>query len=181
MTSPSEDCPSATTSTTYNGGVLNAPGGLDSSVKLLVDGLNEACEPESFSLGFNSSLLIDESGNQSTYNGVADVFYADSGFGNSKSMNVVTTDEVTNDMVCESEPLSGTNTITAGVNTLEFTFDGETDCDEEATQMLSINGEEAVEVSGVGCSAAGSAKGTSAFVLALLGFFGLRGRRSRIA
>ena len=89
--------------------------------------------------------------------------------------------KLTDDMVCETEPLSGTNTLTAGVNTLEFTFDGETDCDEEPTQMMSVNGEEAVEVEGVGCSTAGSAKGTTAFVLSLLGFFGLRGRRSRIA
>ena len=169
------------TSSTYNGGVLNAPGGLESSVKVLVDDVNEACEPESFSLGFNSSLLIAESGNESTYNGVADVFFADSGFGNSQGMNVITTDEVTNDMLCETEPLSGTNTLTAGINTLEFTFDGETDCDEEPTQMMSVNGEEAVEVEGVSCSTAGSAKGTAAFVLSLLGFFGLRGRRSRIA
>ena len=150
-------------------------------MKVLVDDVADACVPESISLGFNSSLLIAESGNQSTYNGVADVFLADSGFGNPQSMNVMTTDEVTDDMVCETEPLSGTNTLTAGNNTLEFTFDGETDCDEEPTQMMSVNGEEAVEVEGVSCSAAGSAKGTTAFVLALLGFFGLRSRRSRIA
>jgi hypothetical protein len=33
-----------------------------------------------------------------------------------------------------------------------YTFDGETDCDEEPTQMLSINGAEATEVEGVGCA-----------------------------
>lgn len=183
LTSPSEDCPSQTSSVTYNGGVLHVPGGLNSSVKFLIDGPNEACEQEVFTMGLNGSLLIDEQGDETTYNGVADVFLADSVFGNPMSMNILTVDELTSSAIdaCATEPLSGTNTITAGINTLEFTFDGETDCDEEPTQMLSINGEEAVEVAGTGCSTAGSAKSTTAFVLALLGFFGLRGRRSRIA
>ena len=63
-----------------------------------------------------------------------------------------TEEEVTDNSICETEPISGTNTLTNGNDSYVYTFDGENDCDEEPTQMLSINGEEAQEVSGVGCA-----------------------------
>ena len=60
------------------------------------------------------------------------------------------------------------NTMSNGTDTLEFTFDGETDCDEEPTQMLSINGGEVVEVEGSECSNVGQRQGLMLFLLSLI-------------
>ena len=64
----------------------------------------------------------------------------------------ITEDEVLNDSVCETEPVSGTNTMTNGTDEMVYTFDGATDCDEEPTQMLSINGAAPEEVEGASCA-----------------------------
>ena len=77
--------------------------------------------------------------------------------------------------VCESEPISGTNTITNGNDVYVFTFDGATDCDEEPTQMLSVNGGEAVEVAGAACSTMSARTG----IFAMLFAFGLSFVRRR--
>lgn len=67
------------------------------------------------------------------------------------TLDVETADEFIDRVVCETELLSGSNTMTNGIDEMVYTFDGETDCDESPTQMLSINGAEATEVAGVSC------------------------------
>jgi hypothetical protein len=80
-----------------------------------------------------------------------------------------------NEGVCPSEPLSGTNTISNGVDEGVFTFDGATDCDEEPTQMFSVNGGEAVEVSGASCASMSSTSAMT-WMVGLMSLLGLRRR-----
>ena len=91
----------------------------------------------------------------------------------------VTTEDVALDSdICSSEPISGTNTMTNGMDELVFTFDGETDCDSDPTQMLSINGRTPIEVLGTSCSVMSARTG----IMAMLFAFGLsfvRRRRER--
>jgi len=89
--------------------------------------------------------------------------------------DVVTTDEVINNDICNSEPISGTNTMTNGSDILVFTFDGETDCDEEPTQMLSINGDDPIEVLGTSCAVMSARTGFMAMMFA----FAMSFRRRR--
>ena len=76
-------------------------------------------------------------------------------------------------MECTTEPSSGTNTIYNGTKELFFTFDGSTDCDEEVTQMLSINGGELVEKV---CASFSSSRvsSTSVWLVCLMTFLGKR-------
>lgn len=91
-------------------------------------------------------------------------------------LDVVTADELIDRAVCESEPISGTNTMTNGVDELVYTFDGETDCDESPTQMLSINGAAAEEVAGTSCSTIES-RGILGLFGGLLGLLWVRRRK----
>ena len=92
-----------------------------------------------------------------------------SGMGNNDfSLDIHTQDELVDNTICETEPVSGTNTITNGNDVYVFTFDGATDCDEEPTQMLSLNGGEAVEVSGTSCSTMSNRAGLMTIFLSML-------------
>ena len=83
-------------------------------------------------------------------NGTADILLAIEGV--DYAYYVETEDEVMDESQCVTEPISGTNTIGNGVDELRVTFDGATDCDEESTQILSVNGGQNSEVSGASCS-----------------------------
>lgn len=175
-TNPSEDCPNSQVTQTFNGGVLFTNTGIDSHVMIGIDGVNAECVEEIFNMGITSSMTMVESGNSTTYNGTGHSVFTDPTFQFVSAMQITTTDQVVDDTVCESEPLSGTNVLSSGDNTLTYTFDGETDCDESPTQMLSINGEEAVEVEGVSCSSLTGSRSGIALLTSIFGFIALRRR-----
>ena len=91
-------------------------------------------------------------------------------------MEVLTQDELIDNAVCETEPASGTNTMTNGIDEYVYTFDGATDCDEEPTQMLSVNGGEPTEVSGASCSTMSSRSGMLGMMFAFALSFARRRR-----
>ena len=129
-------------------------------------------------------------------NGEADLLVESSGIEMTYHLNTV--DQV-NGEVCDSEPLSGTNTIGNGVDELLFTYDGATDCDGTCddetftdkascegaggmwsgtpTQMLSINGGAQYEVEGAACATANSMD-TIGWMIGLLGLLSIRRRQN---
>ncbi len=82
--------------------------------------------------------------------------YGWEGFG---VVEAVTEDELVNQANCRSEALMGTTTVRGAEHTVVFRYDGETDCDEESTAEWSFDGEPQGELAGVGCDAAGGARG----------------------
>ena len=156
VTSPSdsEECPDVTTNATYNGGFRMSMMTQEISYLLLSEnqGYEDDCVTETATSSYiNGSLVIgqNESGAQ-VFNGSTTMLIE--GNGMATWFDILTEDEVMGE-ICETEPDSGTNTISNGTDTWVYTFDGATDCDEEPTQMLSINGGEAEEVSGASCAA----------------------------
>ena len=119
-------------------------------VKMQREEISDDCSVQPSTMFLNGLATIDEVSEEETHvNG--EMAFLVAGEGYSMWFEAVTADEVLNSTVCESEPISGTNTMTNGVDEVVYTFDGGTDCDEEPTQMMSVNGEEAVEVSGAAC------------------------------
>ena len=119
-------------------------------VKLQNEEISDDCSVQPSTMFLNGLATIDEVSEEETLvNGELTFLIAGEGY--SMWFDTVTADEVLNSTVCETEPISGTNTMTNGVDEVVYTFDGATDCDEEPTQMMSVNGEEAVEVSGAAC------------------------------
>ena len=94
-------------------------------------------------------------------------------------MDIHTQDEVIDSTICETEPISGTNTITNGDDVYVFTFDGASDCDLEPTQMLSLNGGESIEVSGTSCSTMSNRAGFMTILFSIL-MLAIRRRHDRI-
>lgn len=83
--------------------------------------------------------------------------------------DVHTDDEVLDSSVCNSEPLSGSTTITAGEDVAIVTYDGETDCDMEGTATWTLNGADQGELTGVQCSASPGRGGSASLALLALG------------
>ena len=92
-------------------------------------------------------------------------------------IDITTIDQKMDLETCWYEPTSGRNIITNGIDTFEFLYDGEKDCDVEATQMLSINGDDTVEVKGSACSKLNNQSGWLVFFLSLLPIWIRQGRR----
>lgn len=172
----SEGCLDMMSSTTYNGGVIFSYTGINTVLNLDIQEQDESCEPISYTLALLTSLTIGEDEETTLYNGSGSMMVMDESQSMVLSADILTADELVDETVCEFEPISGSNTISAGSNTLEFMFDGETDCDETPTQMMSLNGEEAVEVEGVGCSTASQKGSLVAVLMSLVGLVGIRRR-----
>ena len=165
-----ENCPDAFITSITDGGSLidDETGDIPFIVKLQNEELDEDCNPVPSTVFLNGDVNIDESNSEETLvNG--DLTFLLSFEEGSMWFMAITEDEVLNRRVCESEPISGTNTMTNGEDDMVYTFDGVTDCDEEPTQLLSINGGESVEVQGASCSANSSRGG----ILGMFFAFGL--------
>ena len=172
VTTPSgdENCPDAFTTSITDGGSRfdYETGKTPFIVKLQNEELGEDCTTSPSTTFLNGDVTIDESNiEESIING--ELTFLLSSEQDSMWFMAITEDEVLNSSVCESEPLSGTNTMTNGEDDMVYTFDGVTDCDEEPTQLLSINGGESVEVQGASCSANSSRGG----ILGMFFAFGL--------
>lgn len=87
---------------------------------------------------------------------------------NSGAVDAETVDQRRDDDVCPGEGLSGTTSMTSDEHTVVIAYDGETDCDEDDAARWSLDGEDQGLVSGVTCSAGGSAGATGALLLLLL-------------
>lgn len=70
-----------------------------------------------------------------------------------------TTDEVLDGTVCSHEALSGTTQIDSGGHTAVITYDGATDCTQDATVTWTYDGSPRGIVSGVSCGVAHRARG----------------------
>ena len=119
-------------------------------VRMQMEEQDEDCTLRRTNVFLNGDILIEEDENASLINGDLTFVIDTDEYGMWFTVN--TEDEVMDGEVCETEPLSGTNTMSNGTDTMVYTFDGLDDCDPEPTQMLSINGEESVEVEGSSCS-----------------------------
>lgn len=75
---------------------------------------------------------------------------------------------------CGTQPLSGTTTISAEGSELEYRYNGEEDCDPDATADWYLDGEHQGEVSGVHCSSTGPAGGAAAALLMILALAAVR-------
>jgi hypothetical protein len=178
VTTPSEDCPGETTNSVYDGGyIYTGNDGVQTQtfIAVTVDSteLREDCTQEQGSIGILSTLTMEETDNGTLLNGEGSLATESEGAG--MAWHFHTEDEVYNDDLCSSEPVSGTNTVASGDHVLVYTFDGETDCDEEPTQMMSLDGGEETEVEGVGCSTSTGGKETAIWML--LGLIGMRTRK----
>ena len=164
----------------YNGGTDMSIGftGLDAESMFVVQSqeLDETnCTMTDTELGYHLETSIQfQDDDSQLINGTADILLAIEGV--DYAYFVETVDEVMDESQCVTEPISGTNTIGNGVDELRFTFDGATDCDEEPTQMLSVNGGQDSEVSGASCSSA-PVQMTFAWILGLLGVLSFRKRK----
>jgi hypothetical protein len=153
MQMPSEECPDVSSKSTYNGGSIMdmATARIEVLLHIQTEETGEDCSLSAGDIMINGNLSMeDEASGGSLVNGEMTFLFTESSA--SLWFDVITEDERLNSEICETEPISGTNTITNDSDTMVYTFDGETDCDEEPTQMLSINGAEATEVEGVGCA-----------------------------
>ena len=155
VTTPSENenCPESFTTTITDGGtrINTETSNLPFLIKLQNEELSEDCSPEASTIFLNGTVHIDETSTEETLiNGELTFLISSANY--SMWFQAITEDELLNNTLCESEPISGTNTMTNGEDSMVYTFDRATDCDEEPTQMLSINDGESVEVDGVGCA-----------------------------
>ena len=128
------------------------------------------CEESTFYVWHVAHIMAEfenfPSSDNGTYSGDGTILY---GYGKPfRSFDVITIDERIDEGICPTEPISGSNIVTNGFDELEFIFDGQTDCDENPTQMLSINGEQPFEVHGTSCSKMEQRQGWMFLVLTLL-------------
>lgn len=176
---PVEGCEGVSMTAHYNGGTFVELGFTGISLESMFQVSNQevdevTCTPSPVEFQYHLDSRIDfQPGDAQLINGHADILVVIEG--QDYAFSVDTQDEVVNEGVCPSEPLSGTNTLSNGVDEAVFTFDGATDCDEEPTQMLSVNGGEAVEVSGASCSSMSSTS-TMTWMVGLMSLLGLRRR-----
>jgi hypothetical protein len=154
VTTPSdnENCPDLSTTSNTNGGMrIKEAEDMPFLVKFQNEEISEDCSVQSSIAFLNGTVNIDETSSENTViNGELTCLISTED--STMWFTVVTEEEILNSNVCETEPISGTNTMTTSEDSLVYTFDGGTDCDEEPTQMLSINGGEFVEVEGSECS-----------------------------
>lgn len=92
---------------------------------------------------------------------------------------VETVDEVLDAGGCEFKPMSGSTKVSAGGVEMEFIYNGETHCDEEATVTWYLDGEEMGVVEGVACSSARGGPVGPAMVLLMLMMVAFQRRSAR--
>jgi hypothetical protein len=174
-------CSGAQSTNHYNGGVYLGLGftGLDNETLMFIQSETtneEDCNVEIGEFAFHSVMSMESLPDElQLINGQADILIAIAGV--DYTYHLETVDQV-NGPTCESEPLSGINSISNASDEIVFTYDGETDCDQEATQMVSINGGEPYEVAGASCSTTNS-KGTLGWMIGVLGMLLVRRRTQR--
>ncbi len=177
--SPVESCDGLMSSAMYNGGTYIDFGFTGIEFESVfqgtieeVDYTNCATVPSQFQYHLEAEVAFQDDDAQ-LINGEAEVLVVIEGV--DYTFAVQTVDEMVDEAQCASEPVSGTNTVSNGVDELVFTFDGATDCDEEPTQMLSINGGQATEVAGASCSNA-PVRSTVMWMVGLVSMLTLRRR-----
>ena len=87
-------------------------------------------------------------------------------------VNVATVDEVVDDTVCSGQPVSGTTTLQSGSRVTVVTYDGATDCDDDANARWSVDGEDRGLIDGITCAVASpgaASRSPAAPVAGLLG------------
>ncbi len=180
VTSPVETCDGLMTTSLYNGGTFMDFGFTGIDFESVFQGTIEEVDYTScvtvtsqFQYHLEAEMAFQDDDSQ-LINGEANVLAVVEDV--DYTFAVQTVDEVMDEAQCSSEPISGTNTVSNGVDELVFTFDGATDCDEEPTQMLSINGGQATEVAGASCSNA-PVRSTMMWMVGLLSMLTLRRRQ----
>jgi len=164
-TTYSEDGKTLASVTEHNGIYgFNADG--SGTIDLVVDifGFDELGMPFEDKITFLYDLApTQEDGSTQTYNGTGEISTQKRGH-----IYATTVDEVLDDKGCETEAESGTTTLESGDDTVVLTYDGETDCSEDATVQWSLNGEDQGELTGISCSVNGSPVGLLASGLTAL-------------
>ena len=179
VAAPVEMCEGLVSVARYNGGTAMDLGFTGIEFESLFQGFTQEVDytncvtiPTEFQFYLEAEVEFQEDDSQ-LINGEGDILVVIEGA--DYTMHIETEDQVMDEAQCGSEPISGTNTVSNGVDELVFTFDGATDCDEEPTQMLSVNGGDPVEVAGASCSTA-SPKYTLMWMVGLLGMLTTRRR-----
>jgi hypothetical protein len=146
-------------------------------VDLIIEGTgapaeSQGCATSTFTMAMDYEGSVREKGGVQTWNGSGKV-------GNSVIgvVSAETEDEVINLAVCDKEASSGTTTVTAGSNTVVYTYDGASKCDDDSRVKWSLNGQDRGELAGVRCAAAAAPAVVAWGLLALLGTTLLRRRR----
>ena len=138
------------------------------------EGVDDECRPMEGTGAVQYEGTQRVSGDASRWNGSG--VYGWRGFG---KVEARTEDELVNQRNCRNEALMGTTTVRSGEHEVTFRYDGESDCDEEATTPWSFDGQPQGEITGVGCSAAGSPRALAWLIPALL-LCATRSRRARV-
>ena len=143
---------------------------------MMIDGIDSTdCSTVASNFQFHVDATLEEREDGSTlFNGESTVLLTNDA--QDFTFQISTIDEVIDDSVCDSEPISGTNTLRTGNDEVVFTFDGDTDCDPEPTQMVSVNGAAPIEVSGASCTTAPGPV-TLGWCVGLCGVFLIRRKR----
>lgn len=94
------------------------------------------------------------------------------GFTDASGTSTARTEAQRRDPSCSNQSWSGSTTIEHEGRTLVVTYDGETDCDDDAAARYSLDGEDRGTVDGVSCSAT-PGRGAPWLALSLLGVVGL--------
>ncbi len=177
--STATECADGGTNTAiYDGVVTMIPtqsGGIQFEADLLVHsyGVEDDCTLFDRELGVAYTGNSEYSGEDEDTDGQPDnqTFNGSGLFGMSDAGQVhgTTDNELINSIVCDFEAASGSTTLTAGGQTAVITYDGATDCSEEATVTWTLDGVDQGELSGVSCSTSGGlALGWALPALALL-------------
>lgn len=166
-------------SVSYQGGLVWSEEEATVLLRKNIVEFDKSCKAKEISYWYQSNLDMELDDFESdffwngTYNGTGTVLQVTDG---AQFIDFITIDQRIESDVCRFEPMSGSNVITNGIDTFEFLYDGEKDCDMRPTQMLSINGGDTKEVFGASCS---KINGASSWIVFLLSFFPVYIRSSR--
>lgn len=180
ISTPNDACPNTYDVIGYNGGFDMSLGLYETDIEsvLFFDNVSvdeTMCTENPVAYQYHMTSTIETAdGDVQIINGHADVLLPIGTIDYKFSIDTI--EQVMDSTICETEPASGENVMSNGQDEARFTFDGATDCDEEPTQMMSFNGNPAVEVTGVGCSTS-SAAGTMTWLTGLFGLLLMRRRR----
>ena len=178
----SELCPDHFNSVTLNGGFTLNQTTYKGEVLLRKDIVeyDKSCKKKTLSYWYQSKVEAEFDEDEpdflsvGTYNGTGTVLQVGDDV---RFIDITTIDQKIDLDTCWYEPTSGRNIITNGIDTFEFLYDGEKDCDFDATQMLSINGADTVEVKGSACSKLNNQSGWIVLFLSLLPIWIRQSRR----
>lgn len=141
------------------------------------EGVDDECRPMQGTGAVQYEGTQRVAGDATRWNGSG--IYGWRGFG---KVEARTEDEVINQRNCRREALMGATVVRSGDHEVTFHYDGESDCDEEATTAWSFDGQPRGEIAGVGCAATGAVHGSTwlaSAILALLAYAWPRRRRAR--